>query len=87
MFTGAKKVTYDKAFKEVKKRTDEDLYSRVLFYKGDLKIFKESLSMDDKEMPYFFLLDPNGNIVMRFKGRYKERYFEEIEEILDKANE
>jgi hypothetical protein len=87
MFTGAKKVTYGKAFKEIKQRTDEELYSRVLFYKGEIKTYKESLGMGEKDMPYFFLLDPDGNIVLRFIGRFKERYFEEIEEILDKANE
>ena len=83
MFTGAKKISYDKAFKEVKQKTDQRLYSRVLFYKGEMKTYKESLGMTEKEMPYFFLLDPEGNIVASYKGRFKERYFEEIEEILD----
>lgn len=83
MFTGAKKMSFDKAFKEVKQKTDEQLYSRVLFYKGEMKIYKESLGMTDKEMPYFFLLDPNGIIVAKYIGRFNERYFEEIEEILD----
>jgi len=87
MFTGAKKVSFDKAFKEVKQKTDKRLYSRVLFYKGEMKTYKESLGMTEKEMPYFFLLDPDGNIVASYKGRFKERYFEEIEEILDRANE
>jgi len=87
MFTGAKKVSFDKAFKEVKQKTDKRLYSRVLFYKGEMKTYKTSLGMTEKEMPYFFLLDPNGNIVARYIGRFKDRYFEEIEEILDQANE
>lgn len=85
MFTGAKKVSFDKAFKEVKQKTDKRLYSRVLFYKGEIKTYKESLGMTEKEMPYFFLLDPEGNIVASYKGRFKERYFEDIEEILDEA--
>ena len=83
MFTGAKKISFDKAFKEVKQKTDQRLYSRVLFYKGEMKTYKESLGMTDKEMPYFFLLDPEGNIVASYKGRFNERYFDEIEEILD----
>ena len=83
MFTGAKKVSFSKAFKEVKKITDQRLYSRVLFYKGAIISYKESLGMTDKEMPYFFLLDPDGNIVASYIGRFNERYFEEIEEILD----
>lgn len=83
MFTGAKKVSFDKAFKEVKQRTEEQLYSRVLFYKGELKTYKNSLGMTEKEMPYFFLLDPDGNIIASYKGRFHERYFDEIEEILD----
>jgi len=84
MFTGAKKASFDKAFKEVKQKTDARLYSRVLFYKGEMKIYKKTLGMTDKEMPYFFLLDPNGNIVTSFMGRFNERYFDEIEEILDR---
>jgi len=87
MFTGAKKLSFEKAFKEVKSKTEERLYSRVLFYKGDIKIYKESLDMTEKENAYFFLLDPDGNIVASYKGRFREKYFEEIEEILDKAAE
>ena len=84
MFSGAKKVSFDKAFKEVKQNTDKQLYSRVLFYKGEIKTYKETLVMTEKEMPYFFLLDPEGNVVASYKGKFNERYFDEIEEILDR---
>mgnify|MGYP000098975843 CR=1 FL=1 len=82
MFTGVKKASFEKAFKEVKQRTDKQLYAYVLFYKGELKRYRETLKMTEKDLPYFFLIDANGIIVTTFKGKFKDEYFEEIEEIL-----
>ena len=83
MFHGLTKVSYDKSFKKVKQLTDERLYKHVLFYKGEIKSYKESLSLSDKEKPVFFLVDPEGNIVLRFEGKYKESYFEQVVEWID----
>jgi hypothetical protein len=83
MFHGLSKLTYDKSFKNVKKLTDEQLYEHVVFYKGEIKSYKESLNFDDKEKPLFFLLDTEGKILKRYKGKFKEEYFDEITEVID----
>jgi hypothetical protein len=85
MFHGLNKATYSSSFKKVKQLTDERLYTHVIFYKGNIKGYKESLSIDDKKRPLFFLLDPNGIIIKRFIGKFKESYFEELTEIIDSA--
>lgn len=83
MFHGLTKMSYSKSFKNIKSLTDERLYEHVVFYKGEIKTYKESLDFDDKERPLFFLLDPEGNILKRYKGKYKEIYFDEVTEIID----
>lgn len=83
MFHGLTKMSYNSSFKKVKQLTDEQLYEHVIFYKGEIKTYKEILDLDDKNKPAFFLLDPEGNIVKRFIGRFKESYFEMVTEIID----
>lgn len=85
MFHGVKKMAYDKSFKKIKQLTDERLYKHVIFYKGEIKNYKEVLDIDQKDRPVFFLLDPEGNILKRFEGRFREIYFEELIEIIDNA--
>lgn len=85
MFHGISKLSYDKSFKKVKELTDEELYKHVIFYKGDIKGYKESLDFDNKEKPRFFLLDEDGVILESFTGRYKEEYFDSIIERIDEG--
>lgn len=83
MFHGASKVTFEKAFKSVKQKTDDDFYPYVLFYKGEIKTYKTALDMPEKEWAYCFFLDPSGTIIKAFKGPFREKYMEEIEDILN----
>lgn len=83
MFHGVTKVSYDKAFKKTKELTDERLYEHIVFFKGDLKPYKESLEFKYKEKPLFFLIDQDGNIVKRFQGEFRQKYFEEIVAYID----
>lgn len=83
MFHGVTKISYDKAFKKTKELTDERLYEHIVFFKGDLKPYKESLDFKYKEKPLFFLLDKDGKIVKRYQGEFKEKYFEEVLAYID----
>lgn len=83
MFHGVTSLSYENSFKRVKELTDKRLYGHVVFYKGDIKIYKEELELGDKEKPDFFLLDANGKILKHFIGKFKEAYFDEIIEIID----
>lgn len=83
MFHGVTKISYDKAFKKAKEHTDKRLFEHIVFFKGDLKPYKESLQFKYKEKPLFFLLDLDGNIVKRYQGEFRQKYFDEIVEYID----
>lgn len=83
MFHGVTSLSYENSFKKVKSLTDKQLYNHVVFYKGEIKGYKEELELGDKEHPDFFLIDPKGKIIEHFTGRFKEIYFEKIVAYID----
>ena len=83
MFTGAKRPAYQKVMKKVQKTVDPKLQPHVLFYKGTINEYKKSLNFQGKDVPYFFLLDPEGKIVYTTAGKYGER---KMREIIDKID-
>ena len=85
MFTGAKRPAYQKVMKKMQKTIDKRLQPNVLFYKGTLKAYKESLNFDGKELPYFYVLDPNGKIVYATSGRYSTKKMQEITDAVESA--
>jgi hypothetical protein len=48
----------------------------------DLEPLKEALDMDDKDIPYFFLLDASGKVVHRTQGAFTDAKLEAIENLL-----
>lgn len=82
MFTGVKKGAMDDVMAKMKAKSSEEIFPYVLFYKGDLEPYEKSLKLDNKEFPYIFLVDPQGKIVWKEKGRYSEDKMLEIEEII-----
>lgn len=83
MYTGAKKMAYGTSMKKLMESNRKDLFPYILFYKGELDVYAEALNMDNKNLPYFFVLDEEGKIVYATKGLYNEQKMEKIEEILD----
>ncbi len=82
MLTGAKRPAYQVAMEKVKKTIDRRLEPHVLFYKGRIKDYEEALGFDDKHIPYFFILDPDGKIIYATKGRYSDRKMQEIVDLI-----
>jgi hypothetical protein len=78
MFTGAKRPAYEKVMQKVSATIDPKLYPHVLFYKGTLKEYKKTLNFDGKDVPYFYVLDPQGKIVYSTYGRYTDGKMREI---------
>jgi hypothetical protein len=78
MITGAKRPAYEKVMKKVEKDVDKKLHPNVLFYKGTMSDYKERLKIDDKDLPYFFLLDPEGKIIYSTKGMYNAAKLQKI---------
>ena len=64
--------------KKIKKTIDNRLEPYILFYKGNLKDYEEALGFDGKDVPYFFLLNEDGEITYTTYGRYSDKKMQEI---------
>ncbi len=83
MFTGVKAAATKAAKKKTAKELDPLLIPNILFYKGNLKPYKEALEFDKKDVPYIFLVDTDGKIAYASSGACSDKKIEEIEEFLD----
>lgn len=83
MFTGINAAATGTAKKKALKNIDSNLLPYILFYKGDLKPYKESLDFEKKDVPYFFVLDKNGKILYATSGGYSAKKMDEIEAVLE----
>lgn len=83
MFTGVNAAATGTAKRKAAKNIDPQLLPYVLFYKGELKTYKDALDFEKKDIPYFFVLDPQGKIVFATSGKYSEDKMEAIEEKIE----
>ncbi len=83
MFTGMKKAAYETAMNQLRKENRSDLHPYILFYKGELEPYASILKMNDKAVPFLFVVDLNGRIVYSTSGAFTERKKEQLEEALD----
>ncbi len=83
MFTGINAAGAGIAKRKALKTTDPQLMPYILFYKGQLKPYKESLNLEGKDSPYFFVLDSTGKVVYTTMGSYSEDKLDEIESVLE----
>lgn len=83
MFTGINQAAHSKVSKEMKEGVDKTLWPYILLYKGELKLYKDQLAMDDKNIPYFYILDKHGVVVYKTSGKYSNEKMTEIEKHLE----
>ncbi len=83
MFTGINAAATGMAKKKAIKNVDPQLLPYILFYKGDLKPYKEALDFDRRDIPYFFILDPDGKIVYATSGAYSESKMDAVEKVIE----
>jgi hypothetical protein len=83
MFTGVNAAATGTAKKKAAKSIDPQLLPYILFYKGELKPYKEALDFEKKDIPYFFVLDPAGKIVFATSGKYTDEKMEAVEEKIE----
>lgn len=83
MFTGVNAAATGTAKKKAAKSIDPQLLPYILFYKGDLKPYKEALDFEKRDIPYFFVLDPTGKIVFATSGKYTEEKMDAVEEKIE----
>lgn len=83
MFTGVNAAATGTAKKKALKNIDPQLLPYILFYKGELKSYKEALDFEKRDIPYFFVLDPTGKIVFATSGAYSEVKLDQVEEVIE----
>ena len=83
MFTGVNAAATGTAKKKALKNIDPQLLPYILFYKGELKPYKEALDFEKRDIPYFFVLDPQGKIVYATSGKYSQDKMDEVEEKIE----
>lgn len=79
MFTGVNAAATGTAKRKALKNIDPQLLPYVLFYKGELKPYKDALDFEKKDIPYFFVLDPTGKIIYATSGMYTDEKMDTIE--------
>lgn len=84
MFSGLKKAAAGTAKKKALKKVDAGLQPHILFYVGETKSYRDALNLEEKDQPYFFVLDKQGNVVYATEGAYTDRKMEEVETILSR---
>jgi hypothetical protein len=83
MFTGINAAATGTAKRKAAKNIDPQLLPYILFYKGELKPYKEALDFEKKDIPYFFVLDPQGKIVHATSGKYTDDKMDAVEEKIE----
>jgi len=77
MFTGVKAAAEKTVRKKALKNFDERLFPNILFYKGQLKPYKDALDFERKDTPYFFVINMEGKIVYATSGIFTEEKLED----------
>ncbi|MFN5169947.1 MAG: TlpA family protein disulfide reductase [Cyclobacteriaceae bacterium] len=83
MFTGVNAAATGTAKRKALKNTDPQLLPYILFYKGELKTYKEALDFEKRDTPYFFVLDEQGVIRFATSGAFTEDKLDQVEEAID----
>lgn len=83
MFTGVNAAATGTAKKKALKNVDPNLLPYILFYKGELKPYKDALDFEKKDIPYFFVLDKDGKILYATSGGYSQKKMDEVEGVLE----
>ncbi len=83
MFTGVNAAVTGTAKKKALKNIDPQLLPYILFYRGELKLYKEALDFEKRDIPYFFVLDTSGKIVFATSGAFSEDKMDSVEEVIE----
>ena len=83
MFTGINAAAQGTAKRKAMKNLDPQLLPYILFYKGELKVYKEALDFERRDIPYFFVLNKEGKIVYATSGAFSDSKLVAIEEVIE----
>ena len=83
MFTGLKVVAAGMAKNKAVENIDKLLHPYILFYKGKLKPYRKALDLSEKNVPYFFVIDEQGEIIYATSGRCNDGKMAHIQNLVD----
>lgn len=83
MFTGLKVAAAGMAKNKAVENIDKLLHPYILFYRGKLKPYKKALDLNEKKVPYFFVLDGRGKIIYATSGRCNDGKMAHIQNLVD----
>jgi hypothetical protein len=83
MFTGVNAAATGTAKKKALKNVDPQVLPNILFYKGELKQYKDALDFEKKDTPYFFVLNEEGKIVYATSGKFSTKKLDEVENVIE----
>ncbi|MBL7852276.1 MAG: hypothetical protein JNN04_15340 [Cyclobacteriaceae bacterium] len=83
MFTGINAAAEGTAKRKAMKNLDPQLFPHILFYKGELKTYKEALDFEKRDIPYFFVLNAEGTIVYATSGAFSDQKLDAIEDVIE----
>ena len=83
IFTGTTQSLTSAAKKKVNAETDKEMQPHILFSEEKIRTLKKELAIEDKDIPYFFVLDKEGKIIHSTSGRFSAKKMEEIEDKLE----
>jgi hypothetical protein len=84
MVTGNLPMTQENVLKKLKANIDKELYKYVINNPQRPAQLIEMLSTPDKEVPWFIVVDPRGQITYKTSGKFSRA---KLEEIADKLSE
>ena len=82
LFVGANKAAYEPSLRKFRKSASPEIVDHVVFCRENGDEVIEALEMNDKDVPYFFILDAEGTIVYRTQGAFTEAKLEAMEAVL-----
>jgi len=83
VFTGLAQAASGKIESKMKEGMQKEFLPNVMVFKGNFDELKAKLKIEDKDQPYFFLVNPKGEVVYSTKGAYTDEKLEQITNILD----
>ena len=82
LFVGANKTAYEPSLRKFRKSAEPEIVDHVLFSKDDLEPLQKALGLDNKDIPYFFVLDASGRVIHRTQGTFSDEKLEAMEEVM-----
>jgi hypothetical protein len=82
MCTGITQGLCDEMIRQAKENVDPILLPYILFYQGELSVYKKRLKLINADEPYFFVLDEHGKVVYAASGAYTQDKMDAVEELL-----